>query len=371
MKKFTFFYKTEYFQSFRKDVMEKHHRLSIFKHNAQGIEVPKNSKPHVSEVYEAPNVEIGEFEYKSKFIDVVAKNLDSAVQLLNKQFNSYRTRTFEFTLGSENTFWRLKDEDLVKKIRNYEVIRFLIQGIVPISLDHDMITIEGGTFDYVAPTERSGEYYDRSKMNPQMRTVMPFKMKAHLLTVNEMCDIVRINDSHRQQTGILMDSYVLNLYEDVTTSAPAIVNSLQKVMGIIEVLNIRSKKKYRLPTPVEWQFAARSGVLNCPTLWAGSNDPDETCVHQDTPILPNGSFLDQAMLKKPNKLGLYNICGMPQICMREDAVTRRLETGSYDYYKGFTICGGAYRKNAAKNTVYSQIDATSNYGFCIRLVEDI
>jgi len=62
---------------------------------------------------------------------------------------------------------------------------------------------------------------------------------------------------------------------------------------------------YRLPTRIEWEYAARGGKKSCSCMYAGSDDPDEVAWYKENEndqTWPVGG-------KKPNELGLYDICG--------------------------------------------------------------
>ena len=64
---------------------------------------------------------------------------------------------------------------------------------------------------------------------------------------------------------------------------------------------------YRLPTEAEWEYAARGGEYK---FYAGSNDVDDVAWWVDSPSDDDSYYdLRSVGLKKPNKLGLYDMSG--------------------------------------------------------------
>jgi len=74
----------------------------------------------------------------------------------------------------------------------------------------------------------------------------------------------------------------------------------------IKKLNALTKKKYRLPTEAEFEFAARSGGKN--EKWAGTND-EATLVEYAWYDKNSGETTHPVGQKKPNGLGLYDMAG--------------------------------------------------------------
>jgi len=81
--------------------------------------------------------------------------------------------------------------------------------------------------------------------------------------------------------------------------------SYNDVQNFIEKLNAATGKKYRLPYWDEWTFAASGGSLSQGYKYAGSDDLDEVAWYYD-----NSNYeLRPVGRKKPNELGIYDMCG--------------------------------------------------------------
>ena len=84
--------------------------------------------------------------------------------------------------------------------------------------------------------------------------------------------------------------------------------SWQDVQDFIKVLNQKTRKKYRLPSEAEWEFAATGGVKSRGYKYAGSND------FKKVGWGGFGNFFFGAKThpvgyKEPNELGIYDMCG--------------------------------------------------------------
>jgi formylglycine-generating enzyme required for sulfatase activity len=79
-------------------------------------------------------------------------------------------------------------------------------------------------------------------------------------------------------------------------------NDIQKFMN---KLNALTDKKFRLPTEVEWEFAARGGKKANGYLYAGSPRIEEVAWYNRN----SGNITHEVKQLKPNELGLYDMSG--------------------------------------------------------------
>lgn len=155
----------------------------------------------------------------------------------------------------------------------------------------DMIYVKGGTFKMGCTPEQ--EEYCRDNEKPVREvTVSDFYISKFPVT-NRLYIIVMGIDTHDAPICLDCPIGVVNWFD---------------ANEFIKKLNAMTGKNYRLPTEAEWEYAARGGHAGSSsraTIYAGSNDIEEVAWYLESKI----SALEPVGLKKPNRLGLYEMSG--------------------------------------------------------------
>ena len=154
----------------------------------------------------------------------------------------------------------------------------------------NMVQVEGGAYMMGATLNADGSYDEDVGVDletPQMKqNVASFWMCKYEVSVSEWCRVIGV-DYDKQEADSPMS--------DVT------FDDCEK---FCEKLNNLTGLEFRLPSESEWELAARGGVSQDSTKYAGSNNPDEVawyrknahgkphdCDAANSPMRPNGANL--------------------------------------------------------------------------------
>ncbi|MCL2301992.1 MAG: formylglycine-generating enzyme family protein, partial [Lentimicrobiaceae bacterium] len=159
--------------------------------------------------------------------------------------------------------------------------------VTVVSVEPELIRVEGGTFTMGCTEEQGGDCRDREY--PQ-----------HLVTLNSFY-IAKYSVTQKQWKAV-MGNNPSNVQGD---ELPVVVVSWEDAQLFITKLNALTGKNYRLPTEAEWEYAARGGNQTKRYKYSGSNDVDEVAWYA-------GNSLDKIQpvgTKKPNELEIYDMSG--------------------------------------------------------------
>ena len=78
-----------------------------------------------------------------------------------------------------------------------------------------------------------------------------------------------------------------------------------EVQKFIIILNDSTGKKYRLPTEVEWVYAASGGIKSRGFIYSGSNKVDDVAWYENN----SKARTHQVGMKNPNELGIHDMSG--------------------------------------------------------------
>lgn len=149
---------------------------------------------------------------------------------------------------------------------------------------------------------------------------------------------------------------------DITCPSLPVVNvAYDDILSFIQALNKKYGTHFRLPSEIEWEYAARGGQLTRNYDYSGSNNADDVAwfAHLVKFIQPVGQ-------KNPNELGLYDMSGnIWELC--ESSFDNEIKHNR-------VIRGGSCMTDQGRGKVYSRsfsfLDVHSKYvGF--RLVSDV
>lgn len=191
-----------------------------------------------------------------------------------------------------------------------------------LDIEPEMVLVRGGTFqqgDEFGEIDINEHYYCMATLVDSI--VEDFYIGKYLVTCKEysrFCD----------ETGKEMSYFC----DDKT--CPVTDMSWYDAVAYCEWLSAQTGRTYRLPTELEWEYAARGGGKS--ETWAGTSDEkqlDEYAWYE----VNSGQKLHPVGQKKPNSLGLYDMSGNAYEWCADDCsdcfsaeVSRAIRGGSYN-----------------------------------------
>lgn len=111
--------------------------------------------------------------------------------------------------------------------------------------------------------------------------------------------------------------------------------SWEDCQAFIDSLNVLTGKTFRLPSSLEWEFAARGGNLSHGYLYSGSDNPLLVAWHN------GNSTTTQSLVKllTPNELGLYDMSGnVDEWCNDQAAIQQHRVIRGGDFHWDAARC---------------------------------
>jgi formylglycine-generating enzyme required for sulfatase activity len=151
----------------------------------------------------------------------------------------------------------------------------------------NFIKVTGGKFWMGCTEDQGGDCEEDFKIIKE-EVVNDFEISIHEIT---------------QKQWITLMGYNPSIYKNCD-DCPVENVSYSDIQAFIDSLYKKTLKNFRLPTEIEWEYAARGGLFSKHFKFAGSNNISEVGWCQQ-----NTSQTKPIKTKKPNELGLYDMSG--------------------------------------------------------------
>jgi formylglycine-generating enzyme required for sulfatase activity len=183
-----------------------------------------------------------------------------------------------------------------------------LEDLLPNGQAMDMVFVKGGRYN------RGSNEYEREQPIHEV-TVPDFYIGKNPVTVKEYLHFVNETDSNQPEwmeegnqyniyTGT--DEYYKRMASAITEeSHPIIGVSWHNAVAYCDWLSNLTKKKYRLPSEAEWEYAARGGQESKGFRYAGGDNLKEVGWFSEN----SHSETKPVGLKQPNELGIFDMSG--------------------------------------------------------------
>ncbi len=186
-------------------------------------------------------------------------------------------------------FEEFEEKNLSKpdnKLPKYEEQRktILIGG-----LEFEFVLVESGTFQMGYLPDRDGAYFDwlSHSLPTKKQNIDSFWLGKTLLSQDQWKLLLGDNPSKFKGGNLPVENI-----------------SLHDCHAFLVKLREKTGKNFRLPSELEWDYAARGGNQTKNFKYAGSNDLNEVAWYKG-----NTNQTKPLCTKKPNELGIYDLTG--------------------------------------------------------------
>ena len=172
------------------------------------------------------------------------------------------------------------------------LVKSCISMMDPIKqLEKDMVLVEGGTFKMGA---LDGDTLAEENEKQHQVSCASFYICKYEVTQELWMAVMGYNPSMPQGKRL-----------------PVVNVSYDDCLKFIDKLNAKTGKNYRLPTEIEWEYAARGGNQSRGYLYSGSNNLDKVAWYKENSRDEATDTICTHAVggKSPNELGLFDMTG--------------------------------------------------------------
>lgn len=161
----------------------------------------------------------------------------------------------------------------------------------------EMILVEGGTF-MMGGTSEQGKDCEDNELPPHEEKVDSFYIGKYEVTQRLWNAVIGMEFNQSSNSGC--------------DDCPVEQVSWNDAQVFVTKLSILTNKSFRLPTEIEWEYAARGGKRSKGYKYSGSHNIDEVAWYIDNYQRSKYGEIGTTHpvgMKKPNELGLYDMSG--------------------------------------------------------------